>query len=56
MPIEDQMSVTERRKYLKRMHVREVAAKRRERERALEGNGAGDWAASQESDALDACP
>ncbi len=35
MPTEDEMSVNERRKYLKRMHVRYVAAKRAERGRLL---------------------
>jgi hypothetical protein len=35
MPNEDEMSVNERRKYLKRMHVRYVAAKRRERSQLL---------------------
>ncbi len=35
MPTEDEMSVNERRKYLKRMKVRYVAAKRRERSQLL---------------------
>ncbi len=35
MPTEDEMSVKEQRKYLKRMHVRYVAAKREERGRLL---------------------
>lgn len=35
MPSEDEMSVNERRKYLKRMHMRYVVAKRRERSQLL---------------------
>jgi hypothetical protein len=35
MPTEDEMSVNERRKYLKRMHLRYVVAKRRERSQLL---------------------
>jgi len=35
MPTEDEMSINERRKYLRRMHMRYVAAKRRERSQLL---------------------
>jgi hypothetical protein len=54
MPIEEQMTVSERRKYLKVMKARYVRAKREERGRMPERNERGDWVASQESDAPDA--
>jgi hypothetical protein len=55
MPTTDEMTIDERRKYLKRMKPRSVAAKRSDRSRMPDRNGTGDWHASQKFDAPVAC-
>jgi hypothetical protein len=55
MPTEEQMTVNERRKYLKLMKPRYQQAQRAERTGRLDRNGTGDRFASEEPVAVVAC-